>query len=422
MKNPFSGLFRARDEPRNMISGAMQFAEGRATSGQMVTQRSSIQISAVYACVRLISETVASLPFHLYERDGKGHRKISDHGLDFILHSEANPEMTAFTLRETMMTHLLLWGNAYVQKVYNGAGRLLYLYPLLPEYMDVDRDEQGEIVYTYTEGGREIRMTRREVWHVPGLGFDGLVGYSPVAMMRNALGLSLAAEEYGAVFFKNNATPSGYLRHPGTFGRGPDGEAKVKRFRETWHNAYGGKNRGRVAILEDGMEYKSISVPNNEAQFLETRKFQVSEIARIYRVPPHMIGDLEKATFSNIEHQSIEFAMHTIRPWLVRIEQSANKELLASWEKDRYYSGFNMDGLMRGDYKSRMDGYAIARQNGWMNADDIREMEDMDPIPEGAGGDAYLVNGNMISLAAAAQNAPTNNNNADAAQGKDGDK
>lgn len=412
MANPFSGLFKARDEPRNAVSGAMQFFEGRSTSGQLVTQRSSIQISAVYACVRLIAETVASLPLHLYEKDAQGRRKISEHPLDFILHSEANPEMTAYALRETMMTHLLLWGNAYVQKLYNGAGKVMGLYPLLPEYMEVDRDESGNIVYRYTaDDGKEITFAREAIWHVPGLGFDGLKGYSPIAMMRNALGLSLAAEEYGAVFFKNNATPSGYLRHPGSFGRGPDGETKVKRFREAWQAAYGGKNRGRVAILEDGMEYKSISLPNSEAQFLETRKFQVAEIARIYRVPPHMIGDLDKATFSNIEHQGIEFAMHTIRPWLVRIEQSADKELLFPAEKKRYYTGFNMDGLMRGDYKSRMEGYAIARQNGWMSANDICRREDMDTIPAEDGGDLYLVNGNMISLAAAATNTVGNGTN-----------
>lgn len=421
MANPFSRLFRARDEPKNELSGAMQFWEGRATSGQLVTQRSSMQISAVYACVRLISETVASLPLHLYEKDADGRRHISDHSLDFILHSEANPEMTAYSLREAMMAHLLLWGNAYVQKVYNGAGRLIALYPLLPDFMEVDRDKSGDIIYRYrTTDGAEIILPRREVWHVPGLGFDGLKGYSPVAMMRNTLGLTQAAEEYGATFFKNNATPAGYLKHPGSFGRGKDGEGKVKKLREAWQAAYGGKNRGRIAILEDGMEYQSISMPNNEAQFLETRKFQVAEIARIYRVPPHMIGDLDKATFSNIEHQGIEFAMHTIRPWLVRIEQSANKELLFPAEKSRYYTGFNLDGLMRGDYKSRMEGYAIARQNGWMSANDICEREDMDPIPAEEGGDAYLVNGNMISLKTAMNN--TVGNGAQNAQGKGGEK
>ena len=410
MANLFGGLFKARDEPRNSVSEAMQFFEGRATSGQLVTQRSSIQISAVYACVRLISETVASLPLHLYEKDAQGRRTISGHPLDFILHSEANPEMTAYAMRETIMSHLLLWGNAYMQKVYNGAGKIIGLYPLLPENMEVDRNEAGRIVYRYTTEGKVIEFPREAIWHIPGMGFDGLVGYSPVAMMRNTMGLSLAAEEYGATFFKNNATPAGYIKHPGTFGRGPDGQSRLQRFKEAWQAAYGGKNRGKVAILEDGMEYQAISMPNSDAQFLETRKFQVAEIARVYRVPPHMIGDLDKATFSNIEHQGIEFAMHTIRPWLVRIEQSADKELLLPPEKGRYYSGFNMDGLMRGDYKSRMEGYAIARQNGWMSANDICRREDMDTIPAEDGGDLYLVNGNMISLAAAATNTVGNGN------------
>jgi HK97 family phage portal protein len=221
------------------------------------------------------------------------------------------------------------------------------------------------------------------------------MGYSPIALEKNAIGLGIASEEYGSKFFSNGARPSGILTHPNTV-------KNPKALRESWNAAYGGSsNANRVAILEEGMKFEPMAVPNNEAQFLETRKFQVDEICRIFRVPPHLVGDLEHATFSNIEHMSIDFAVHTIRPWLVRIEQAMNRALFTDQEKGRFYVQFNIDGLMRGDYKSRMEGYAIARQNGWMSANDIRALENQNPIPADQGGDAYLVNGNMIPITTA---------------------
>jgi HK97 family phage portal protein len=259
--------------------------------------------------------------------------------------------------------------------------------------MAVDRDESGALTYDYTtRDGGVVRLRSEDVLHIPGLGFDGIMGYSPIALERNAIGLGLAAEEYGSRFFSNGATPSGVLTHPNTV-KNPTA------LRESWNAAYGGSgNSGKVAILEEGMKFEKVSIPNNEAQFLESRKFQVAEICRIYRVPPHLVGDLEHATFSNIEHQSISFAMHTIRPWLVRIEQAMNRALFMEREKSAFYVRINIDGLMRGSYKERMEGYAIGRQNGWLSADDIRELENMNPLPDGAGGDAYMVNGNMVPI------------------------
>ncbi|MCD8354335.1 MAG: phage portal protein, partial [Clostridiales bacterium] len=230
------------------------------------------------------------------------------------------------------------------------------------------------------------------VLHIPGLGFDGLVGYSPIAMAKNAIGLAIATEEYGAKFFANGATPGGILEHPGVV-KDP---AKV---RESWQSAFGGSgNSNKVAVLEEGMKYTPISISPEQAQFLETRKFQISEIARIFRVPPHMIGDLEHSTFSNIEQQSLEFVKYTLEPWLVRFEQSMARTLLTPGEKKDYFVKFNVDGLLRGDYQSRMNGYATARQNGWMSANDIRELENLDRIPDEMGGDLYLINGNMTRL------------------------
>ena len=405
MKNPFSGLFRARDEPNttDAVSAAQTFYFGTSGSGKSVTARSAIQVSTVYACVRVIAETVASLPLHVYAVTDKGSVKAQEHPLYRLLHDEPNSEMTSFVWREAMLTHLLLWGNSYSQIIRNGRGQILGLYPLLPDRMEVDRDSAGELTYTYSlTSGQTVRLRPEDVLHIPGLGFDGVMGYSPIALEKNAIGLGIAAEEYGSKFFSNGATPSGVLTHPNTV-------KDPKKLRESWNAAYGGSaNSGKVAILEENMKFERISMPNNEAQFLETRKFQVSEICRIYRVPPHLIGDLEHATFSNIEHQSISFGVHTIRPWLVRIEQALNRQLFPEKEKGCFYAQFNMDGLMRGDYKSRMEGYAIARQNGWMSANDIRELENMNPIPDEDGGNEYLVNGNMIRIAQAAQNVASN--------------
>ena len=399
MKNPLSGWFRARDKPQDAVSAAPTFYFGSSGSGKSVTAQSAVQLTTVYACVRVIAETIASLPLNVYENTDHGCIKATEHPLQHLLHDEPNPEMTSFVWRETMLSHLLLWGNSYSQIIRSGRNGIVGLYPLLPDHMTVDRNSKGVLTYTYTTSeGKTVQLKPEDVLHIPGLGFDGVVGYSPIALEKNAIGLGIAAEEYGSKFFQNGARPSGVLTHPNTV-------KDPKRLRESWNAAYGGSaNSSKVAVLEEAMTFTPISMPNNEAQFLETRKFQVAEICRIYRVPPHLVGDLEHATFSNIEHQGISFAVHTIRPWLVRIEQSINRALFSDAEKAgspggrRFFVQFNIDGLMRGDYKSRMEGYAIARQNGWMSANDIRELESLNPLPKEEGGNAYLINGNMIPI------------------------
>jgi len=241
--------------------------------------------------------------------------------------------------------------------------------------------------------GSRVRLSPYDVLHIPGLGFDGLVGYSPIAMAKNSIGMAIACEEYGAKFFANGATPGGILEHPGVV-KDPD------KVRDSWNAAFGGSsNSNKVAVLEEGMKYTPISISPEQAQFLETRKFQIDEIARIFRIPPHMIGDLEKSSFSNIEQQSLEFVKYTLDPWVCRWEQSMQRALLTQDEKKEYFFKFNVDGLLRGDYQSRMNGYATGRQNGWMSANDIRELENLDRIPAEDGGDLYLINGNMTKLA-----------------------
>ena len=398
----FSGLFKSRDKPENRTAGsAYTFYIGGTTAGKTVTERSAMQMTAVYSCVRILAEAVAGLPLHLYKyTDGGGKEKALNHPLYRLLHDEPNPEMSSFVFRETLMTHLLLWGNAYAQVIRNGKGEVIALYPLMPNKMSVDRDENGRLYYTYYRGSDEaiknkdfaVTLQPSDVLHIPGLGFDGLVGYSPIAMAKNAIGMAIACEEYGAKFFANGAAPGGVLEHPGTI-------KDPQRVRESWQSTFGGSgNANKIAVLEEGMKYTPISISPNEAQFLETRKFQIDEIARIFRVPPHMVGDLEKSSFSNIEQQSLEFVKYTLEPWIVRWEQSINRALLSESEKAAYFVKFNVDGLLRGDYQSRMNGYATARQNGWMSANDIRELENLDLIPPELGGDLYLINGNMTKL------------------------
>ena len=403
-----SGLFRTRDGPKNATSGsAYSFFMGGSAAGKSVNERSAMQMTAVYACVRILSESIAGLPLHMYQYEEDGSKKKAvEHPLYHLLHDEPNPEMTSFIFRETLMSHLLLWGNAYAQIIRNGKGDIIALYPLMPNRMKVERDTKGQLYYEYqtmkedapTMKGAVYQLDPSEVLHVPGLGFDGLVGYSPIAMAKNAIGLAIAAEEYGSKFYANGAAPSGVLEHPNVL-KDP---AKV---RDSWNAAFGGSsNAHRVAVLEEGMKYTPISISPNEAQFLETRKFQINEIARIFRVPPHMVGDLEKSSFSNIEQQSLEFVKYTLNPWVCRWEQALQRALLDDDEKGKYFFRFNVEGLLRGDYQSRMNGYATARQNGWMSANDIRELENLDRIPAELGGDLYLVNGNMLPLSQVEQN------------------
>lgn len=395
------GLFRhGRDKPekREMPDKLKEFITGvdldsaGSASGVQVDELSAMQTSAVYACVRILAETVASLPLQLFKQDGDKRVKATEHPLYECLYEIPNSEMTSFQFRELMMTSVLLWGNAYARKIVK-QGHVVELWYLKPQYMTVERDSRtSKIKYIYTDENTSemFEYSPQQIFHLKGLSFDGVKGISPIAQAREAVGLALATEEYGAKFFGNGARPGGVLEHPGTL-KDPE------KLRESWNKVYrGSKNSHKVAVLEEGMKYHSIGIAPEDAQFLETRKYQVNEICRIFRVPPHLVGDLERATFSNIEHQSIEFVTHTIRPWLVRWEQEISRSLLNESEQTLYFARFNVNGLLRGDFATRTQGYATARQNGWMSINDIRRLEDMNPIPAEQGGDDYLVNGNMV--------------------------
>ena len=396
---------KPRDAPvfRNDVrdSGTL-FLFGRADSGERVDERTAMQIATVYACVRLLAESVASLPLHLYRitDDIGGKEKAKYHPLYKILYRQANPEMTSFTFRETMMTHLLLWGNAYAQIVRDGGNRILGLYPLLPENVEVDRDERGRLYYIYHaytnevpgEKNKNLVFRREEILHIPGLGFNGLVGFSPIAMMKNALGATIAVEKYGSAFFRNAGTLSGVLEHPGVL-------KDPQKIRDNWAEVYSGANNAhKIAVLEENMHYKPISLPPEDSQFLSTKEFDVEEICRIFRVPPHLVQDLKRSTFNNIEHQGISYVQYTLMPWLERFEQGIVKDALVGDEQDNYFPKFNVDGLLRGDYESRMRGYATGFANGFLSPNNIRQLENMDPIPDEEGGNVFVANGSYVKL------------------------
>ena len=404
----FFSRFRKDKEPKpvsNNLSTNRFFAWGGSKAGARVNETTAMQTAAVYACVRIISEAIASLPLKVYAHDPNriGSKAVHDHYLYNLLSQAPNPEMTSFSFREAMMANLLIYGNAYAQIMRDGTNRVTALYPLEPCKMDISRDDNGQIYYKYwidrdeatarNESGAMI-LRKDQVLHIPGLSFNGLVGMSPIGLAKETIGMAIAAEEFGSTFFASGATPSGILELPGA-----TQEEKINELRDAWEVIHkGSHNSHNMAVLTDGMKYKQISIPPEQAQFLETRKFQINEIARIFRVPPHMIGDLERSTFSNVEHQSMDFVKFCLNPWVTRWEQALWKSLILLSERSTHFIKFNVDGLMRGDYETRMRGYSIGIQNGFLCPNDIRRLENMNEIPEEKGGFNYMVNGNMVKL------------------------
>ncbi|MCX7208178.1 MAG: phage portal protein [Proteobacteria bacterium] len=360
-----------------------------STAGTPVSAQSAMTLSSVYAAVRILAETVGSLPLQVYKRAESGKENASNHRLYPILHDTPNRLMTSMVFREVGMAHLALWGNFYAELERDKAGRVIGLWPIHPSRVRVFLSDSGDKRYVISgvKGG-QVTLLDDDVLHIPALGFDGLVGLSPLRLMRNAIGLGLGAEQYGAQLFANGGRPSGVLSTEGKLT-----DLQVEQSRARWKKVYGGASDGnQVAVLEGGLKYQAISMPPEEAQFLQTRKFQISEIARMFRVPPHMLADLERSTFSNIEHQGIEFTTHSIRPWLVRWEQELNRKLFAGTD---YFCEFSLDALLRGDAKSQMEGFAIALRNGIYCVNDVLDKLNM---PRVEGGDKRMVQAQMIPL------------------------
>jgi HK97 family phage portal protein len=365
-------------------------------AGHVVSGEGAMAIGAALACVRVLAESVASLPWHAYERlTTGGKRRETDTWLYALLHNRSNPLMTAFTFRERVMKDVLLEGNHYSWIEYDEYGYIQALWPLNPRHTRIQTSPDGRAIryVVRTSTGVSVSYHPEEIFHVPCLG-DGILGKSVVSYNAGAFGLAMAEDEFAQSFFENGAHPGGVLETDKPLQK----EAR-DRLRDGWSVAYGRAGLGshKVAVLEDGLKWKPMTVNPKDAMALESRQYQVTEIARMFRVPPHMIADLSKATFSNIEHQSLDFVMHSLRPWCVRIEQEANWKFFGPDERDRYFTEFLMDGMLRGDVKSRNEAYAIQRQNGILNADEWRERENMNPLPDDQG-KKYLVQLNMQEL------------------------
>lgn len=365
-------------------------ALAKTTAGVHVSEGTALRLGAVWACVRVISEDVASLPLFVYERLERGRRRALEHPLNRLLHDQPNPEMTALQLRETLTAHALTWGNGYAYIVHAPNGRHLELWPLLPDRTRALRDPRTRELFYETEdpiSDTKWRLDPKFVLHLAGLGWDGRSGYSPIQLHRQAIGLGMAAEEFGARFFGQGTNLGGFISHPGTLS-----EQAYKRLKSDpvlGMASYQGIERTHLwAIIEEGMKIEKIGIPPDEAQFIETRKFGVEEIARIYRVPPHKIQHLDRATFSNIEHQGIDYVNSTLRPWLVRWEQAIRLKLIPEDQRARVYAEHLVDGMLRGDILSRYSAYQIGRQGGWLSTNDIRERENLNPVD--GGDDDYL--------------------------------
>lgn len=376
-----------------------EFFGGATTdSGVSVTPDTALTYSAVYAAVRCIAESVSSLPLNYYERlptGGKAHAKANP--LHTLLHDEPNPEMTSYQWREASMAHLLLWGNAYSEIVRDLEGNVVELWPIDPTIVTPRRTDSGELYYDLNRG--KTFITAANMLHIPGLSFDGVSGMSPISLARQSIGLSMAIEQFGAGYFGRGARPGGVLTFPGQLS--PEARQNLRRSFEELHA--GGANSHRVALLEAGLKWEAIGVPPDDSQFLQSREFQIIEIARWFNLPPNKLKDLSKTSYNSLEQMEISYVVDTLRPWLVRWEQQLNRKVIRPKDRGNYFFEFNVDGMLRGDLASRYQSYSVARNWGWLSVNEIREKENLNPIE---GGDVYMQPMNMQALGTAPTAAP----------------
>jgi len=370
-----------------------------SSSGVKINEDTALSITAVYAAVRVISETVSSLPLKVYKKTPEGREEYRDNNLWKLLHDTPNREMSSYTFREVLTGMALTHGNGFAEIVRDGSGRPVELWPMLPGYVTIEVVD-NRIVYIFNGAAGSIYFEADQVFHIKNFSTDGIIGKSPIRLAREALGLSVAAERMGGERFANSSHPGGVLEHPGKLS--PEGLENLRKSWEALHKGTG--NSSRVAVLEEGMRFNNISIPSDDAQWIETRKFQISEIARMYRVPPHTIGDLERSTFSNIESQQISFYRDTLLPWLTRWEQEIQRKLIP--DQDALYAEHNVDGIMRGDTEARYQSYKVARESGILSVNEIRMRENLNPIE---GGDIYLQPLNMVSVSDEAYQTEENN-------------
>lgn len=390
--------FAKKDFERHVMKSASTYAslylsgEGLPyPDGTYITAERAMKYSAVFACVRVLSETLASLPIILYRRLKNGDKeRATDEPLYDILHNAPNDEMAPINYKESMMVSLCLGGDGYSQKIKNYMGEVIGLIPLDYNNVKCKREENGQLVYKVKVKNEWKTYTRADIFHIPGLSLNGLNGLTPISYAAEAVKLGLNYEKFGNRFFENGANPGGVIEHPGILG-----DDAATRIRKDFAERYSGLvNTGKPILLEEGMKYTALTVKQADAQYLESRKFQTEDIARIFRVPLHLIQNLDRATNNNIEHQSLEFVIYTMLPWFRRWEENINLQLLTpAQRKSGLYVEFLIDALLRGDILSRYRAYAIARNWGWMSANDVLRKENGNSI--GTQGDIYLQPTNM---------------------------
>ena len=370
-------------------------------SGSAVSELNAMRLAVVWCCIKILSEDSASLPVHLYRRlKGGGKERAVDHPLYTLMHDQPNSEMNAMQFRETFASHLLAWGNGYAEKEFGrgwlGRDRVVALWPIAPHRVTPRRDQNKQLIYRITMPGglAPVDLPRRQILHVPGLSYDGIIGYSPIAAAREAIGLGMTLEEYSARYFGNGSHPGIVVSHPGKLG-----EVAHKTLENSLINSISGLGKAhRLMLLQEAMEVKTIGFDNKDSQFIEAKKYSNIDIGtRIYRIPPHMYGEMDRATYSNIEQQALDYVSKALRPWLVRLEQAWNMSLITDNERGELFYEHLVDGLLRGELKARYDAYAVARSNGWMNGDEIREIENMNPM-EGDQGKIYMIQGAMVPI------------------------
>lgn len=367
--------------------GQRYFRLGKTPAGVYVDHDVALTLGAFNACVRSVAETIGILDWHVFQRDRSGKRtRLAETPLDRAIALRPNPEMSAQTLREVLAGQALIRGNGFAEIVRDGAGRVTELWPL-PPVSDIYRLDDGSLVYEFDINGFRAPLRVEDVFHVKGFGGTGVMGYDMVSYMAASIGYGIAVEEFAAEYFQNGATFSAVLQHPKTLSK----EAQARLVAEMEENYSGRGKRHRFKVLEENMTIKELSATAEQAQLLESRKISVEDIARWFRVPLHKIGSLDRATFNNIEHLGIEFIQDTILPWVTRFEQEANIKLVPRGQQGTVFTKMKISTLARGDLKSRQEAYRIGREWGWLTPNDIREEEDMDPIPDEMGGDTLIV-------------------------------
>jgi HK97 family phage portal protein len=376
---------RKRKQKRSSLQRPEQWlvnALGAAkdVSGESVSETSAMSLSVYYDCIRVLSEDVAKLPLLLYRRLDRGKERFAGHPLYRLLHDEPCPESSAFALRETLTAHALGWGNGYAEIQRDGSGRVVALWPIDPSTVTVERSDAGQLQYVVrNEVGDKTTLRPDSILHIHGLGFSGLVGYSVARVARSSLGSAIATQKHASAFFGNGASPGGVLQHPGALS-----DKALTHLRESWAERHGGaENAHRPAILEEGMTWHAMSIPPEDSQLLETRQWQVEDICRWFRVPPHKVGHLLRATgWSTLEQTNADYLTDSLMPWLVRWEQEISRKLIAPQERESLFVEHLVDALLRTDTNSRFAAYAVAVTNGWMSRNEVRERENLNPAPD----------------------------------------